>query len=445
MKRLYLLSRHIPSLSSSSSSWYLSRPLHVASSSDNCSSLPSPSFSFSITTRRRRRGEEGRALSSPHTPTVDFFSSSLLSAQHLSETGEREKVSFFSSPSVLGEDQEVDTSPIQSSHLSPKIRKSRFARKHSFVEQEEEEEERRSIGEGRDSHLSRCFALSKKQDGFSLRQEQKKRNEDSFPSSLRLSSFSLSLLRDREFSFSSLLHLYHIHTSSSCTSPCLIKPPSSLHLSSSSFSSPFLLLSSSPLFNPPPISLSLSSSLSLYRHFSSSPSSPPRSSSSSPPSHGARRARGLLPSARLSFSNEEEVVEREARKRWAVICACMYFLLMSIAFAFVPLYEAFCQATGYGGEVQIRKPGEKKATKKQSTERKAREEQEDEEEEDDDEREEGGIPMRERTGAEDEGKRKKKKKIKINRKENKRKDTLFSLHGKISPQEPASLLRHFYD
>ncbi|PFH34603.1 putative cytochrome c oxidase assembly protein COX11 protein [Besnoitia besnoiti] len=72
--------------------------------------------------------------------------------------------------------------------------------------------------------------------------------------------------------------------------------------------------------------------------------------------------------------------EREARRRWAVLGGCLYFLLMSVAFAFVPLYEAFCQSTGYGGYVQIRTPHGKKNG----------------EEEDD------LVPTRERSGKDDE-------------------------------------------
>ncbi len=40
-----------------------------------------------------------------------------------------------------------------------------------------------------------------------------------------------------------------------------------------------------------------------------------------------------------------------ARKRVALICAAVVVLMTGAAFAAVPLYKAFCQATGFGGAI----------------------------------------------------------------------------------------------
>ncbi|KFH07088.1 putative cytochrome c oxidase assembly protein COX11, mitochondrial precursor family protein [Toxoplasma gondii VAND] len=155
---------------------------------------------------------------------------------------------------------------------------------------------------------------------------------------------------------------------------------------SSLFSSP---LSCSPLSCSPlscsPLSCSSSRSSSASLSSSSlSSSSPPAAAPASRRVSGVCGALGLRSPARVSFSSSPEAsawrasvaalsrsfsssphsrffrvdreakTEGEARRRWAVIGASLYFLLMSVAFAFVPLYEAFCQSTGYGGYVQTR-------------------------------------------------------------------------------------------
>ncbi|RQX73271.1 putative cytochrome c oxidase assembly protein COX11 [Toxoplasma gondii CAST] len=172
------------------------------------------------------------------------------------------------------------------------------------------------------------------------------------------------------------------------SSRCLL-PPFSLACASASLASrqgtsQNLPSTESSLFSSPlPCSSSRSSSVSLSCSSLSS-SSPPAAAPASRRVSGVCGALGLRSPARVSFSSSPEAsawrasvaalsrsfsssphsrffrvdreakTEGEARRRWAVIGASLYFLLMSVAFAFVPLYEAFCQSTGYGGYVQTR-------------------------------------------------------------------------------------------
>ncbi|KAL8431968.1 hypothetical protein ACSSS7_004931 [Eimeria intestinalis] len=43
---------------------------------------------------------------------------------------------------------------------------------------------------------------------------------------------------------------------------------------------------------------------------------------------------------------------KEALRKTAIKCFCVFWCLCGVAFAFVPLYEAFCSATGYGGALK---------------------------------------------------------------------------------------------
>ncbi|KAL8438457.1 hypothetical protein Efla_002207 [Eimeria flavescens] len=74
---------------------------------------------------------------------------------------------------------------------------------------------------------------------------------------------------------------------------------------------------------------------------------PRASSAAGPPSgRGGGAPRGPLP------PRPPEDPTSEALRKTALWCCCAFCCLCGVAFAFVPLYEAFCSATGYGGALR---------------------------------------------------------------------------------------------
>ncbi|XP_026192154.1 cytochrome c oxidase assembly protein COX11, mitochondrial [Cyclospora cayetanensis] len=70
-----------------------------------------------------------------------------------------------------------------------------------------------------------------------------------------------------------------------------------------------------------------------------------------PPPSGDTPPLPHLPPWMAPRKTSEEAAAARDVARAAFYCCCLFFGLCSVAFAFVPLYAAFCNQTGYGGAV----------------------------------------------------------------------------------------------
>ena len=82
-----------------------------------------------------------------------------------------------------------------------------------------------------------------------------------------------------------------------------------------------------------------------------------RVGSPGPDEGGAPRGRfggpwGSPPFPSLHSGGLMDETTETAMRKTALNCLCLFFCLCGVAFAFVPLYAAFCNATGYGGAIK---------------------------------------------------------------------------------------------